>query len=855
MLKKRLFFPCICICVCVSLLLAESSFAEAYTHWQLPEGVFARLGKGWTTDFVFSPDGSHLAVASSIGLYLYETTTYQGVALITEHAAGLDVIKFSPDGKTIAGVNLYLSNHNARLVHFWDAKTGKHKHTLKHTPTVVSMAFSPDSTSLATGCSDGSVHFWDAETGRRTQTLSEHTDTVDRVAFSPDGKTLLCYGGESLTLWDAKTSSLKHVLEHPSRLHSVDFSPDGKTITTQAMGDTSVHLWAVSTGEHIRTLTGHTGAFYSVIFSPDGKTFATGREDKTIRLWDVSIGEHIRTLTGHTRDIHSVMFSPDGKTITTGSYDGTLRVWGANTGIHTHTLTGHTDRIVNIAFSRKGRTLATACGHGMLRLWDVSTGEHRRTLFLDRDADPHIFPSVAFSPDGKVLATASRSDNHHAFHFWDVKTGKRTRTFTGHTDRVYSVAFSPDGKVLATGSEDGTVLLWDVPRTRVIYEHADKFGSLVEWRGRYSDELSEDSGRFQPLKRFLPNHPDGSVWILDSEACFDFGSAWVLYNALQNIRKYKPERDLLSLYFSPRWRHVDTVIVKGKGVIEDWQITVNISRKRFLMATPPSEPLRQQRMVLIPAGEFLMGSNDIDAYDEEQPVRTVYVDAFYMDTTEVTNAQFKAFVDANPAWQKDRIEPRFAIHEEYLRDWNGNHYPKGRGNYPVTYVNWYAAMAYAEWVGKRLPTEAEWEYAARGGLVSKKYPNGDTMTPKDAHYLKRDATAVARYAVNGYGLYDMAGNIWEWCLDAYHEDFYDTFPKDGVAQNPLSGANDVEWLLTVEWLLKNWRTAQGKRVLRGGCHLNSPQALRVAARINAWGNWSDYAFGFRCARSLTPEHR
>ena len=141
--------------------MAESSFAEAYTQWQLPEGVFARLGKGWVTDFVFSPDGSHLAVASSIGIYLYETTAYREVALITEHAAHLDVIKFSPDGKTIAGVNFYLSRHKERFVHLWDAETGRHKHTLNHTPSVGCMAFSED----------GTVLLWDVP---RTLVIYEH---------------------------------------------------------------------------------------------------------------------------------------------------------------------------------------------------------------------------------------------------------------------------------------------------------------------------------------------------------------------------------------------------------------------------------------------------------------------------------------------------------------------------------------------------------------------------------------------------------------------------------------------------------------------------------------------------------
>ena len=381
------------------------------------------------------------------------------------------------------------------------------------------------------------------------------------------------------------------------------------------------------------------------------------------------------------------------------------------------------------------------------------------------------------------------------------------------------------------------------------------FGSPVDWRGRYSDELSEDSGHFHHPNTSVWiyedsghfHHPNTSVWILDSGEYFDFDSA------LQNIRKWKFERDFLDIYFSPRWRQVPAIVEREK-VIEGWQVSVDMSRRFLRTMTLPPEPLRQQQMVLIPAGKFLMGRNDEDSCNDEQPVRTVYVDAFYMDTTEVTNAQFKAFVDANPAWQKDRIEPRFAIREEYLWDWKGNNYPKGRGNYPVMYVSWYAAMAYAEWVGKRLPTEAEWEYAARGGLVSKKYPNGDTMTPKDANYSNHDTTPVARYAVNGYGLYDMAGNVWEWCLDAYHEEFYATFPQEGVARNPLSGANDIEWLLTIEWLLKNWRTANGERVLRGGCYINNPQqSLRVAFRKRAWGKWSN--FGFRCARSLTPEQK
>ena len=232
-------------------------------------------------------------------------------------------------------------------------------------------------------------------------------------------------------------------------------------------------------------------------------------------------------------------------------------------------------------------------------------------------------------------------------------------------------------------------------------------------------------------------------------------------------------------------------------------------------------------MVLIPAGEFQMGSNDSDADDDEKPVHTVYVDAFYMDRYEVTNAQYKKFVDANPEWRKGQIEGRF--HDgDYLAHWNGNDYPNGRGNHPVMYVSWYGAMAYAQWAGKRLPTEAEWEYAARGGLVGKRYPWGDSIDSSKANYSKDvgGTTAAGSYAPNGYGLYDMAGNMSEWCLDAYSGDFYKSSPR----QNPIAGTESVDQVINTFTNVKN---ATIFRVLRGGSWFNGPETLRVAYRNRA----------------------
>ena len=253
-------------------------------------------------------------------------------------------------------------------------------------------------------------------------------------------------------------------------------------------------------------------------------------------------------------------------------------------------------------------------------------------------------------------------------------------------------------------------------------------------------------------------------------------------------------------------------------------------------------------MVLIPAGEFDMGSNDAEAGNNEQPVRRVYVDAFYMDETEVTNVEYKEFLLENPRWQKDRVNAQFAD-ANYLLSWNGNNYPNGKGNHPVVFVSWYAAMAYAEWADKRLPTEAEWEYAARGGLKGKKYPNGNTITARDANFHKNagGTTPVGKYAANGYGLYDMAGNVWERCLDKYDSDFYFTFPRNGVARNPLSGASSVQWLLD------NYTgiDADNFHMLRGGSFEDDVFWTRVASRFFYGQLLSVFrSIGFRCVRDV-----
>ena len=288
-------------------------------------------------------------------------------------------------------------------------------------------------------------------------------------------------------------------------------------------------------------------------------------------------------------------------------------------------------------------------------------------------------------------------------------------------------------------------------------------------------------------------------------------------------------------------RTVFTVIL-GLGLAGFFALAMGGMRAEPRDEAPPTPPAG---MVLIPAGEFQMGSDDEDANDDEQPVHTVHLDAFYMDEHEVTNLEYQEFLLENPRWEKSRII-KWLHDGDYLKHWRGNNYPSGKANHPVVNVSWYAAMAYAEWAGKRLPTEAEWEYAARGGVAGLKYPSGNTISTREANYNSHvgGTTAVGRYAANGYSLYDMAGNVEEWCLDEFDAEFY---AKSRNRRNPISGAR------TIQRGLENFTsipTGSSSRVLRGGSWFSYAPALRVAARNRDTPSYTCDCAGFRCVRDV-----
>lgn len=258
-------------------------------------------------------------------------------------------------------------------------------------------------------------------------------------------------------------------------------------------------------------------------------------------------------------------------------------------------------------------------------------------------------------------------------------------------------------------------------------------------------------------------------------------------------------------------------------------------------------------MVFIKGGRFQMGNDSVfirklaidyklpyDYLASEEPKHTVVVSSYYIDKYEVTNIEFKRFIDANPEWKKENISPD--LHNgNYLKTWSYGNYPAGEDSLPVTNVCWYAAMAYSKWVGKRLPSEAEWEYAAKAGkdqFLLYPWGNAEPDTSKANYRLSgyQHAVKVGKYPPNEIGLYDLAGNVWEYCLDRWDDHFYSSSPVN----NPISGKDSLD----------NFLLVKTRRVIRGGSWGAGKVNLMIDFRDSHPTIGAGDHVGFRCVKDI-----
>ena len=532
---------------------------QDYSRVNLPDGAIVRLGKGGVSyedrGIAFSPDGSRLAVATSIGIWLYDVETFDEIALLTGHTEEATAVAFSPDGSKLASV---AGGYWPRILKLWTVETRQSLTIFQVEKGYAdSVAFSPDNTKLA-----WAGRLWDVETRQPFDIFQDNK--LSNFTFSPDGKILAGTGIKTfprtsvndvtmyagvVKLYDITTGQVLNTFiatrrtklrEPRERVTSIAFSPDSTKIASGAGHD--VKLWDVSTGKNIATFQGQKGAVESIAFSPDGTKLAVGAAEgvkllnilngehidllgaiwnlsvafspdgKTlasasgtgVRLWEVSTGKNLTALQRHPRVVNAVVFSPDGLTLASTSWSG-AEVWEVAAGKRITTLGELPNFAFSLAYSPDGTKLVTGSYNlksteHTIKLWTVSTGENLATLH----GHAGFVTTVAYSRDGKILASGSEDKTVKV---WAAETGQNLATLQGHGESINSVAISPDGTKLASGSDDRTIRLWELPTGRALHTLSKE--SLNELQ--IDDEVGTKTERFMSRVKSVAFSPDGLI--------------------------------------------------------------------------------------------------------------------------------------------------------------------------------------------------------------------------------------------------------------------------------------------------------------------------------------------------------
>ena len=502
MQTKILFFTLILL----STMLFSTSFAQDNTQIGLPEGAMARIGKGGINIMRFSPDGTHLAVGTDVGVWLYVVQTGKGTYIprinasqskplhqdvdgeepvaFTEGAGQVNTLAFSQDGKTLASRGL-----GDAVFQLWYVDTNtKHAITGLSLNVVEAMAFLEDSTTLIS-LNRNEIAHWDVKTGNKV-TKSRGISRYESVVFSQDGSRVAIGTREGrIRLWDTTTGrqhksltghAIVSLLKKANKavdVWALAFSPDGKMLASGSQ-DKTVQLWDIEKQRKLATLKTHEGWITALAFSTDGKTLASGDANKVIKLWNVDTYKERATLLGHKNTISTLTFSPEGTSqysgcLASGSYDGTIRFWDPENGKELVTFaSGHTESVKTVAFSEDDLNLIIAAHNSTVGVWSLQTMHEVSTL----DDQPHDVATVALSPD----TTRFVFQGSKGFRYWSGYRDRGTYT-TGGSIQLWDIineeeipgpwqdaggtnalTFSPDNHILVASFGRGDILGWHV---------------------------------------------------------------------------------------------------------------------------------------------------------------------------------------------------------------------------------------------------------------------------------------------------------------------------------------------------------------------------------------------------------
>ena len=496
------------------VVLWETSTAKRVCRAEAPNGV---------NSLAFSPDGKDLLAAGFSG-FITTLDVATGQPTAVPRRAGHSVV-LAPDGKTALCVK-----HDFTIL-LWERATGKEIQSFQSPgDTILCLALSPDQRTIAAGTRHGRIMLWDRVSGNPYPSSSGHACDVLSTAFSPDGKLLASVGGDgTVRLWQTATG--KHLrcldLNRNQRFLDADelgdcgqrltFSPSGKMLAALDF-DRSINIWDPSTGEHILKLEGHTAKVSCLCFSPDGQILCSGDKSGTIRLWAPGSGRLLHELrcevAGNRRwsGVSFLCFSSDAKLLAAGCSQTTILLWDMTT--HSRLPAAFPGSTRFAAFLPDDSTLLAAGsvtnGATALRLLDSAGGKQLRAPWK---TEQETISRATLSPNGRWLALTR--EEKPLVDLWELGMGKPIRTLSGHLGAVDSLAFSADGKLLATGSRDKTILLWDLtaPEGHDPKREAARLGS-DQWETLWKDLGSDNPQVFYRAQSLLATAPENTVRLL-----------------------------------------------------------------------------------------------------------------------------------------------------------------------------------------------------------------------------------------------------------------------------------------------------------------------------------------------------
>jgi WD40 repeat protein len=469
--------------IALGLLLAATSQTITLTNAaQMSE--LARYGRGVVNAAAWSPDGERLALATTLGVWLYEADDWDAEPSLLAGQEGALSVAFSPDGQQIAA-----GGEDASAA-VWDVRSGARLITLtSHLYGVDRLAFSPGGDRLATSDPSGVLRLWSAATGAEVRVFqSDGSQTA--LAWSPNGGRLAASGAESVRVWSVEDGDQIFYLETDADSVLLSFDVVGERLVIGADGGESYRL-DVWDGESVSAGQPAAGRLYALTFGADALplplVFDAGRIGRgemslvegltgepptlvslapqgdrlalvdargSVHVWDTTRVVEVARLPRHTRTVAAVAFAPDAAVLID---DGEITRWLPDTDAAAPLLTSPPETVwsANDVTSPDGRLRAVGGDDGIVHLYETATGAEVGAL------RGHIrgITSVAFSPDGSLLASASLDGT---IHLYGVAAGERVATLSGHHRGVTGVIFSADGTRLASSSFDGTVRLWGI---------------------------------------------------------------------------------------------------------------------------------------------------------------------------------------------------------------------------------------------------------------------------------------------------------------------------------------------------------------------------------------------------------